>query len=132
MERKILIVDDEEDIRSIFEKAFSRKGYVVRSSTNAEEALEILKQDTINVMFLDLMLPEMNGVELCKEIRKTNPMAVIYAVTGYASLFEVVDCRDAGFDDYFSKPIDLEMLFKAAQDAFEKLDRWKKEIKSRK
>ncbi|MFC1515585.1 response regulator [Thermodesulfobacteriota bacterium] len=132
MERKILIVDDEADIRSIFEKAFIRKGYVVRSSESAEEALEILKQDNINVMFLDLMLPEMNGVELCKQIRKTNPMAVIYAVTGYASLFEVVDCRDAGFDDYFAKPMDLEMLFKAAEDAFEKLDRWEKEIKSRK
>ena len=125
MERKILIVDDEADIRSIFEKAFIRKGYVVRSSESAEEALEILKQDNINVMFLDLMLPEMNGVELCKQIKKTNPMAIIYAVTGHASIYDVVLCSNAGFDDYFTKPMDLEILVKAAQDAFEKIDRWK-------
>ncbi len=130
MERIIFIVDDDPDIRNIFEGAFSRMGYVVRLSESAEEALEVLKHNNINVMFLDLNLPQMNGVELCKQIRKTNPMAIIYAVTGYASLFEVVDCRDAGFDDYFTKPVDLDILLKAAKDAFEKLDRWKKEIKS--
>jgi len=132
MERKILIVDDEESIRSIFERAFSLKGYVVRLSESAEEALEIIKQDNINVMFLDLVLPGMNGLELCKQIRKTNPMAVIYAVTGHPSLFEVVDCRDVGFDDYFTKPVELGTLLEAGQDAFEKLDRWKKAIKLKK
>ncbi len=128
MVRKILFVDDEAAMRNIFEQAFSKKGYVVLLSESAEEALEILKQDNINVMFLDLNLPEMDGVELCKQIRKTNPMAIIYAVTGYASFFEVVNCRDAGFDDYFTKPTDLEILLKAGQDAFEKIDRWKEGI----
>ncbi len=132
MARKILFADDEAAMRKVFEQAFSQKGYVVRLSESAEEALEILKQDNFNVMFLDLNLPEMNGVELCKQIRKINPMAIIYAITGYASLFEVVNCRDAGFDDYFTKPMDLEMLVKAGQDAFEKIDRWKGGIKLRK
>ncbi len=132
MGRSILIVEDEADIRIAFEQAFSRKGYVVRLSESAEEALEILEQENINVMFLDLNLPETNGVELCKQIRKMNPIAIIYAVTGYSTIFEVFACRDAGFDDYFTKPMDLEMLVKAGQDAFEKIDRWKGEIKLRK
>jgi DNA-binding NtrC family response regulator len=132
MARKILFADDEAAMRKVFEQAFSQKGYVVRLSESAEEALEILKQDNFNVMFLDLKLPEMNGVELCKQIRKINPMAIIYAITGYASLFEVVNCRDAGFDDYFTKPMDLEMLLKAGQDAFEKIERWMEGIKLRK
>lgn len=124
MERKILIVDDDADIRNIFEQAFSQKGYVVRLSESAEEAMEILKQENINVFFLDLRLPEMSGVELCKQIKKTNPMTVIYAVTGHASIYDVILCCNAGFDDYFTKPMDLELLFKAAQDAFEKIERW--------
>ena len=128
MRRKILFVE-EVAMRNVFEQVFSQNGYVVRLSESAEEALEILKQDNINVMFLDLNLPEMNGVELCKQIRKTNPMAIIYAITGYASLFEIVDCRNAGFDDYFTKPMNMEMLLKAGQDAFEKIDRWKEGIK---
>jgi len=45
----------------------------------------------------------MNGVDLCREMRKQYPMAIPYAVTGYASLFELTDCRDAGFEGYLSK-----------------------------
>lgn len=124
--RKILVVDDEEAILNMFVQAFSRDGYKVRSAESAEEALELLKGDKIQVMFLDLNMPGMNGVDLCKEIRKDFPMAIIHAVTGYSSLFELADCREAGFDDYFTKPADLKILLRAAQDAFEKIDRWKK------
>ena len=68
----------------------------------------------------------MNGVELCQQLRKNRPMDIIYAVTGYSALFELADCREAGFDDYFQKPVVMKTLLKAAQDAFEKIDRWKK------
>ena len=125
-QNKILVVDDDESIRDMLEQAFSRAGYLVRSTESAEAAVELLKDDKIHVMFLDLNLPGMNGVELCRQIRRDMPMAIIHAVTGYASLFELSDCRDAGFDDYFHKPVSLESLLKAAKDAFEKLDRWKK------
>jgi DNA-binding response OmpR family regulator len=124
--RKLLIVDDEVAIRNMYEQAFSRGGYKVRSAESAEEALEFLKDEKIQVMFLDLNTPGMNGLDLCKEVRKDFPMAIIHAVTGYSSLFELADCREAGFDDYFTKPADLKMLLRAAQDAFEKIDRWKK------
>ncbi len=124
--RKILVVDDEEAILNLFEQAFSRDGYKVRTAESAEEALELLKGEKIQVMFLDLNMPGMNGIDLCKEIRKDFPMAIIHAVTGYSSLFELADCREAGFDDYFTKPVNLIALQKAAKDAFEKLDRWKK------
>ena len=125
MVRKILFADDEVAMRKAFEQAFSQKVYVVRLSESAEEALEILKQENINVMFLDLRLPKMSGVELCKQVKKTNPKAIIYAVTGHASIYDVVLCCNDGFDDYFTKPMDLEILVKAAQDAFEKIDRRK-------
>ena len=125
-EKKILVVDDEVAITDLFEQAFSRAGYLVRSAESAEKAMEVLKQDNIHVMFLDLNLPGMNGVELCERLRKNRPMDIIYAVTGYSSLFELADCLEAGFDDYFQKPVELKTLLKAAQDAFEKIERWKK------
>ena len=125
-EKRILVVDDDEDIRDVFEQALNRAGYSVRSVESAEQALEVLKHENIHVMFLDLNLPKMNGIELCKRIRKDKPMAIVHAITGYASLFELSDCREAGFEDYFNKPVELKILLKAAQDAFEKIDRWKK------
>ena len=76
-EKKILIVDGEGDIRKVFEKAFRRAGYAVRTAASGSEALEILKGDKIQVMFFDLKMPEMDGLELCREVRKDFPMAMI-------------------------------------------------------
>jgi DNA-binding response OmpR family regulator len=125
-EQKILVVDDDEFIREIFEQAFIRSGYKVRLAESAEEALEILNAENIPVMFLDLNLPGMNGADLCRKIKEKNPTTIIHAVTGYGSLFELARCREAGFDDYFAKPVNLSALVQAAKEAFEKLDRWDK------
>jgi len=73
MENKILVVDDEEAIRELLERAFTKAGYTVCCAGSGEGALEVLKQEDIQVMFLDLKLPELNGVELCSQIRKDKP-----------------------------------------------------------
>ena len=116
--RKILFVDDDEAIRDVMGEVFNQAGYNVKLAENAEEAIEIIKHENINVMFLDLNLPGMNGVDLCRHIRKEKPGAIIYAITGYVSLYEISDCLKAGFNDYFEKPADLKLLLKAANDAF--------------
>ena len=126
MKEKILVVDDELSIRSLFEEVLSKAGYDVRLAENGERALDILQEEDINVIFLDLRLFGMNGIELCRNIRKTKPLAMIYAITGWAALFEIEECREAGFDDYFTKPVSPEMLSTAVKDAFEKLGRWKR------
>ena len=125
MSKKILVVDDEEEIRTLFKRVFAKAGYQVLTADSAESALKLLEDVKIHVMFLDLNLPGMNGIDLCIQIRKNMPMALIHAITGYASLFELSDCRDAGFDDYFIKPISLKTLLKVTEDAFLKIDRWK-------
>jgi CheY-like chemotaxis protein len=124
-EKKILVVDDEKLIRDLFEQAFTRAGYAVQTVESAEDALEVMKKTPISVLFLDLNLPGMNGIELCRQISKNWPMAISHAVTGYASLFEIHDCREAGFEDYFTKPVNLSDLLAAAEHAFKKLERWK-------
>jgi len=123
--KTILVVDDETTILTMFKLAFTQKGYDVKTAASAEEALELLKTEKILVMFLDLNLPAMSGIELCRAIKDQTPMAILYAVTGYASLFELSDCRDAGFDDYYKKPVGIAELLKAAESAFEKIERWK-------
>lgn len=119
-EKKVLIVDDEDSIREVFELALKHKGYTVFSADSGEKALELLKHETIPVMFLDINLPGINGIELCRKIIKKTPNTIAYAVTGYASTYKSSDCKAAGFDDYFAKPLPLKTLFSAAQHAFEK------------
>ncbi len=122
--RNILIVDDDNMVVDVFKNGFSKAGYTVRRARTAEEALAILEKESYPVMFLDLKLPKMSGVELCKVIREKYPLSILFAVTGYASEFEFSDCRRAGFDDYFIKPVDLKILFRVALDAFDKIKQW--------
>ena len=124
--KAILIVDDEDQIRDAFKRAFERVGYTTHAAESAEEALDMLKTHNIQVMYLDLELPGMNGLDLCRKIRKDQPISIIFAITGYASIFELRDCREAGFDDYFTKPVELKVLRQTAEEAFEKLSRWKR------
>jgi len=120
------VVDDEASARQVFAAMLGSSGYEVKTASGAEEALDIIAREDIDVIFLDLKLFGVSGIELCREIRKRRPLAIIHAVTGWAALYEIEECREAGFDDFFTKPINLEALLKATGDAFEKLDRWRK------
>lgn len=124
-EKKILVVDDEVFILDMLKEVFTHEGYVVRTAENAQDALQILNRENIMVMFLDLKLPGMNGVELCQTIRKDNQVGIIHAFTGFTNFYGLLECRNAGFDDFFIKPVSIETLLKAACEAFEKLERWK-------
>ena len=124
MERNVLIVDDDVTVRDMFHDVFSDAGYPISMATNGEEALRILNEEKIMVMFLDLKLFGMDGIELCRQIRKTNHIAIIYAITGWAGLFEIEECREAGFDDFFVKPVKINQMLDAVEEAFKKLDRW--------
>src|SRR5512135_1456271 len=126
MEKKILIVDDELPVRELFKDFFSASGYLVLTAEGAENALEILRDEEIDVIFLDLRLFGTNGLELGRQIRREKPLCILFAITGWAGLFEVEECREAGFDDFFIKPVQFEMLSKAVEDAFDRLERWRK------
>ncbi len=117
-EKKILVVDDEEPIRKLFHTALQQKGYAVFSASCAEDALELVDSHTFPFMFLDLNLPKMSGIDLCREVLKKHPETIAYAVTGYASNYKSSECMEAGFASYFTKPVSLQTIFKAADKAF--------------
>ena len=124
-EKKILVVDDEASVLAMLKETLSSAGYKVRTAKNAEDALKILKMETIMVMFLDLRLPGMSGIDLCWKIREKDKISIVYAFTGYSTFYGLLECRAAGFDDFFVKPVASKLVLKAAKDAFEKLGRWK-------
>ena len=117
MKGKILVVDDEASIRELFSNVFTEADYEVITAEGGPQALEILQVEDIDVIFLDLKLFGMNGIELCRQIRKTKPISIIYAMTGWGPLFEIEECREAGFDDYFEKPLDMDMLLSLVAEA---------------
>lgn len=124
MSNKILVVDDDPLICKTLSKVLVNAGYDVVTASTAEEALKALNKEHIRVCFLDLKLPTMNGMKLCREIKDKNPLDCVYALTGFATEFDIEECRKAGFDDYFIKPFKVDLMLKAVATAFEKLKRW--------
>jgi DNA-binding response OmpR family regulator len=121
----ILVVDDDAVIRLAFSRIFKGAGYDVRTAESAEEALELMAKAPAAILFLDLNLPVMNGVDLCRKVHQDWPCSITIAVTGCSSIFELVKCREVGFEDYFSKPAGPKELLAAAEAAAKKLERWK-------
>jgi DNA-binding response OmpR family regulator len=126
MGKKLLIVDDELTVREFFKDFFSASGYQVLTAEGAENALEILRDEEIDVIFLDLRLFGTNGLELGRQIHREKPLSILFAITGWAGLFEVEECREAGFDYFFIKPVQFDMLLKAVEEAFARVERWRK------
>ncbi len=119
-----LVVDDEKGVRDLFRRVLESAGYEVDTAESGEQALEILEQNKFPLLLFDLNLPGIDGIELCKRARKILPISIIFAITGYASLFHLHDCRQAGFDDYFIKPISIKTLLEEVKLASRKIDRW--------
>jgi len=126
VEKTLLVVDDEESLREFFRDILTDEGYRVLTAEGAVDALEILSHEEVGLLLLDLNLFGMNGIELCRKIRREKPLCILYAMTGWTGLFEVEECREAGFDDFFAKPLPVDFLFRVVEDAFEKLGRWRK------
>jgi CheY-like chemotaxis protein len=117
-EKKILVVDDEETTRALLERTISEFGYSVELACSAEDALEKIKNEEFQLIITDLKMPEVDGAELCRQIRSINLETVIYALSGYLKEFEPEQLRDIGFDGHLCKPVNGTVLKSAIEGAF--------------
>lgn len=131
MEIKLLIVDDEESITNSLTKYFELMGYDVTSTTSPLEALEIIYKENYMVVISDIMMPEMNGIELLKKIKKFNGMIQVIMMTGVVTIENVLACLKNGANDCFLKPLDdMEDLRLAVESSADKLRKWENLIKT--
>jgi two-component system, OmpR family, alkaline phosphatase synthesis response regulator PhoP len=108
----ILIVDDEIDILEFLSYNLEKSGYKVYTARNGKEALKIAKETLPHLILLDVMMPEMDGIETCEEIRK-NPQlapAIIAFLTARGEDYSQIAGFEAGADDYITKPIKPKVL----------------------
>lgn len=104
--RKILIVDDEADVLEVVEMLLISENYEVYKARDGKEALDILKNITPDLVILDIMMPEIDGVEVCRRMRKIEKMQEIPIVMFSAKLSAVdkKESFDAGADGFITKP----------------------------
>ena len=107
---RILIVDDEEDIRESLETLLTLEGYSVDMAVNGTAGLDRMGQTAYDLVLLDLMMPDMSGMEVLAEVRQRDRETPIFLITAYGSIDVAVKALKAGANDYFSKPWDNEKL----------------------
>ncbi|MBX9851191.1 MAG: response regulator transcription factor [Cytophagaceae bacterium] len=104
---KVLVVDDEQDILDLLEYNLSKEGYQVETATNGKEAIEIAKKFLPQVILMDVMMPKMDGIEACRQIRlvpKLKESCIIF-LTARSEEFSEVAAFEGGASDYITKPI---------------------------
>ena len=109
---KILLVDDEQDILEIVGYNLSQEGYQIVTASNGKEAITKAKKELPQLIIMDVMMPEMDGMEACENIRKMPELAnvIITFLTARSEDYSQVAGFDAGADDYIAKPIKPKVL----------------------
>ena len=122
-EIKILLVDDEPDIIEIVGYNLRNEGYQVFTATNGHEAIKSAKKNTPHLILLDIMMPEMDGIEACEKIRKITSLenVIISFLTARGEDYSQVAGFEAGADDYITKPIKPKVLVSKVKSLLRRL-----------
>lgn len=107
---KLLVVDDEELIRSVLGNFLESMGHEVAHATNGAEALFRVKEMTPDVIFLDIRMPHMDGIEALRLIKETSPDSIVIVISGIATTSMAKDLLQYGAFDYINKPVNLQHL----------------------
>lgn len=111
-DRRILLVEDERDLMELLRYNLAREGYEVRTAGTGEDALQMIKDELPDLVLLDLMLPAMDGLEVCRTLRKREATAniPIIMLTAKGEEADVVTGLEMGADDYITKPFSPRVL----------------------
>jgi len=107
---RVLVVDDEKTVCNSCKKILTQEGYNVDIALSGEEALNKLKGDGFDVVITDWKMPEIDGIEVARRIKKENPNITVIMITGYPSVESSIKAMRAGISDYVPKPFTPEEL----------------------
>ena len=107
---KIVVVDDEQAVRDSLRRSLSFNGYDIAIAEDGEQALDVIEKEQPDLVILDVMMPKMDGLEVCRHLRTPGDDRPIFVLTARDGVSDRVAGLDAGADDYLPKPFALEEL----------------------
>jgi len=113
---RILVVDDDENIRNTVKAILEDEGYIVDLAATGREAIKRTEETAYNVALLDIRLPDMEGVELLKLMKDAVPRTRKIMVTGYPSMQNAITALNKNADVYLIKPVDIEKLLNTVKE----------------
>src|SRR5213594_4408448 len=108
VKEKILIVDDDEGVRQVLSQSLSETGYRITSAESGEKAVSAVREETFDIVILDMVLPRVDGMEVLKEITALRPEMPVVMITGYASVETAIKAMKMGAVGYIVKPFRME------------------------
>ena len=120
--RKVLVVDDDPVVGKSFDRVLSGKGYAVITASNGQEALNKLEAEDYDVVFTDIKMPGMSGLDMAERVKQRQPWLPVVIVTGYGSPENKARAEAAGVSSFLRKPLSPEMIEGSAQKAFSEKD----------
>lgn len=116
MSGKILIVDDQFGIRILLNEVLHKAGYKTFQAANGIQALEILNNDSPDLVLLDMKIPGMDGIEILKRMKAVNPDIRVIIMTAYGELDMIQEAKDLGAMTHFAKPFDIDDIRNAVRE----------------
>jgi len=110
MGEKVLLVDDEKDFIEALGERMGNRGMNVSTTTSAKDALKKVEEEPYDAIILDLQMPEMDGIEALKAIKKKNPDMQVILLTGHATVEKGIEAMKLGAMDLIEKPADIETI----------------------
>ncbi len=123
---RILIVDDDENIRTVLKAILEDEGYNVDSVGTAKSAIEKTRRNFYNVALIDIRLPDMEGIELLAKVKDTTPRMRKIIITGYPTLQNAVEAVNRGSDAYILKPFDVNKILETIAKQLKEQEKEKK------
>ncbi len=115
MNRLVLVVDDEENLLVLLERILSKEGFVVKTASNAYQALDLVGKETFDLAILDIKMFPVDGVALLAEIKKRSPSTHVVMITAYPTMDTRNECLKIGASTYLTKPLDIQELKSVVQ-----------------
>jgi CheY-like chemotaxis protein len=114
---KVLVVDDDPVVRKSFDRVLSSKGYAVITAETGEDALRKLNEEKYDVVYTDIRMPGMSGLEVAEQVKARKPWTPVVIITGYGSDAAEARAKAAGVSSFLHKPLSPEMIEASARDA---------------
>ncbi|WGS65852.1 response regulator [Marinitoga aeolica] len=125
---KILIVDDDSVIRNVLKKVLESENFRVDVAEGGNKAIELIKNTEYDVILLDIIMEDLDGIEVLRKTKKISPLTIIIMMTAYSSPDYVLHALTLGATDFIEKPFEPENIIELVKENVERVKRWKKTL----
>jgi len=126
---RVMIVDDNDEILNSLKKYLEQENYIIEANCSALDAFEKIKTDKYHIVLIDIDLPDMNGIELLKEIKRYDALTQVIMMSSNSTMDQILGSLEYGANDFIQKPFEnMEHVTKIIEYSVQKLERWRKSI----